>query len=53
MQLGDGVGPGLDEDLVAALEVRASEVVRSQVEELEVRAGGAVEDDDTLANACK
>ena len=49
MQLGDDVGPGLDQDLVAALEVRAAEVVGGPRPELEVRAGGAVEDDDALA----
>ena len=48
MELGDGIGPGIDEDLVAALEVRAPEVVRSETEELQVRARGAVEDDHAL-----
>ena len=48
VQLGDRVRPGLDEDLVAPLEVGTSEVVRTQAEELKVGARGAVEDDDAL-----
>ena len=48
MHLGHEVGAGLDEPLVAALEVGPPEVVRAQPEQLEVRAHGAVEDDDAL-----
>ena len=42
------VRPGLDEPLVAALELGTSEVVGLQAQELQVRAHGAVEDHDTL-----
>ena len=48
MHLGHEVRPGLDEPLVAALELGAAEVVSFQSQELQVRAHGAVEDDDTL-----
>ncbi len=37
-----------DEHLVAALELRSAEVVRSELAQLQVRAGRAVEDDDAL-----
>ncbi len=42
----DDVGPGDDEELVAPLEVGASEVVRAETGELQVGTHGAVEDDD-------
>ena len=45
----DGVGLGDDEDLVAALERRAAEVVGVQILELEVRARRAVVDEDAFA----
>ena len=45
MHLGHQVRPGLDQHLVAALEVGAAEVRRRQAEQLQVRAHGAVEDD--------
>jgi hypothetical protein len=44
----DRVGPGGDEDLVAALELRAAEVFGGQVEALEGGAGGAVHHQDAL-----
>ena len=49
MQVGDHVGPGVDQDLVAALEGRAAEIVRSEVAQLQVGAGGAVIDDHALS----
>ena len=49
MHLGHDLGPGLDEPLVAALELGSAEVVRTEVEQLQVRPHGAVEDDDPLA----
>ena len=50
VEVGDHVGPGVDEDLVAPLEGRPAEVVGRQSPELEVGAGGAVVDDDPLAD---
>ena len=47
---GDDVGPGDDEQLVAALEGLAAEVVGAQVEGLDVGAEGAVVDDDALVD---
>ena len=44
----DDVGLGDDQDLVATLEGGAAEVVGAQMLELEVGAGGAVEDEDAL-----
>ena len=49
VHLGHQVRPGLDQPLVAALEVGSAEVVGSEAEQLQVRAHGAVEDDDALA----
>ena len=49
MHLGDQVRAGLDEALVAALELGPAEVVGAEAEQLQVRAHGAVEDDDALA----
>src|SRR5205807_225452 len=46
MEVGDDVGPGVGEDLVAPLVGRSAEVVGGQVARLEVRAGGAVVDHD-------
>ena len=51
--LGDDVGPGEHEHLVAALEVGAAEVVGGQVLLLDVRAEGAVVDDDPLVDASR
>jgi len=48
-----GIWPGRDEDLVAALEGRAAEVVGGEVHQLEARAGGAVVHDDALAAASR
>jgi hypothetical protein len=48
VQLLDGLGLRDDEDLVAALEGFASEVVRVQFLELQVGARRAVEDEDPL-----
>src|SRR6202034_3123272 len=45
----DDVGPRVDQDFVAALELGAAEVRGRQLGQLEVRAGGSVEDDDPLA----
>ena len=50
MDVGDDVRSGLDQELVAALEGVAPEVVLAQMAELEVGADGAVEDDDPLGN---
>jgi len=47
--LGHGVGAGLDEDLVASLELGAAEVVGIESQQLQVRAHCAVEDDDAVA----
>jgi hypothetical protein len=49
VQGGDDVGPGDGQQLVAALERRAAEVVGRQVAGLEVGARRPVEDDDALA----
>ncbi len=49
MHLGHDLGTGLHEPFVAALELGATEVVRPELEQLEVGAHGAVEDDDALA----
>ncbi len=49
MHLGHQVGAGLDQPLVAALELGPAEVVGAQAEQLQVRPHGAVEDDDPLA----
>ena len=49
VEVGDDVGPGVDEDLVAPLERRPSEVVGRQVARLQVGASGAVVHDDPLA----
>ena len=48
-----GIGARDDEDLVAAFERRPAEVVGRQVEELEARAHGPVEDDDPVASRGK
>ena len=48
VQVGDHVGPGVDQDLVAALEGGAAEIVGPEVAQLQVGAGGAVEDDHPL-----
>ena len=48
MHLGHQVRPGLDQPLVAALEVGSAEVVGPEAEQLQVRAHGAVEDHDAL-----
>ncbi len=48
MHLGHQVGPGVDQYLVAPLELGAAEVVRPQAEQLQVGAHGAVEDDGAL-----
>jgi hypothetical protein len=44
VDLGDEVGAGADQDLVAALEVRTTEVFGGQAQQLQVGAHGAVED---------
>ena len=49
MDLRDHVGAGHDQQLVAALELGAAEVVGSEAEQLQVGAHGAVEDDHALA----
>ena len=46
VHLGDLVGPGEDEVLVAALERGSAEVVGAEVAALDPGAEGAVEDDD-------
>ena len=46
----DDVGPGEAQHLVAALERGAAEVVGGQVEALDVRPEGAVEDDDPFGD---
>ena len=46
--LGDEVGAGTDQDLVATLEVGAAEVLGAQAQHLQVGAHGAVEDQDPL-----
>ena len=43
------VGTGCYEDLVATLEIRSSEVVGREIPKLKVRACGAIEYDDALA----
>ena len=48
MDLGDGVGPGADEDLVATFELGPPEIVGGQPHELEVGAHGPVEDQHPL-----
>ena len=48
VQVLDDVGPRHDEGLVATLERRASEVVRPEAAQLQVRPGRPVEDDDAL-----
>lgn len=50
MHLGDELGTGVDQQLVAALEVGAPEVVRGQVVALQPGSGCAVEDDDLLTH---
>ena len=50
MQVGDHVGPGGDEHLVAALEGGAAEVVGSQVAQLQVGPDGSVEHHHPLAH---
>ena len=50
VHLGDDVGPGDRQDLVAALELRTAEVVGRQPELLDVGAEGAVVDDDALVD---
>ena len=49
VELADHVGAGEDEDLVAALEVGAAEVVGGEVGALQPGAEGAVEHEDALA----
>ena len=49
VQVGDDVGPGVDQDLVASLEVRTAEIVGAQVPQLKVGAGRTIEDHDPLA----
>ena len=49
VHLGHQVGAGLDQALVAPLELGAAEVVGTEAEQLQVRPHGAVEDDDALA----
>ena len=53
VEIGDDLGPGHGQDLVAAFEGRAAEVLRAEVAGLEVGAGGAVEDDDPFAQSVK
>ena len=53
VQLRDEVGTGLDEHLVAALEVGPAEVVRPEAEQLQAGAHGAVEDHHALAQRLK
>ena len=48
VDLGDQVGAGVDQDLVAALELGPTEVLRAQTQQLQVGAHGAVEDEDAL-----
>ena len=50
VHLGHEVGAGLDQPLVAALELGAAEVVGLQAEQLQVRAHGAVEDHHPLSH---
>ena len=50
VQAGDDVGAGDGQQLVAALEVVAAEVVGGEVEALHVGAEGAVVDDDALVD---
>ena len=49
VEVGDDVGAGGDQDLVAALHGRPAEVVGAEVAQLQVGAGGAVVDEDPLA----
>ena len=49
VDLVDGVGTGHHQQLVAALQVRPTEVVGRELLQLQVRPHGAVEDDDALA----
>ncbi len=51
VEVGDDVGAGGDEHLVAPLERRPAEVVGREVPQLQVRPGGAVEDHDTFGDA--
>ena len=46
VQIGNHVGPGVDQDLVAAFQGRAPEVVRPQMAQLQIGPGGPVEDHD-------
>ncbi len=49
----DHIGARRHEDLVAPLELRATEVVGSEVSQLQVGAGGAVEDEDALGEGAQ
>ncbi len=51
VEIGDDGRPGHGQDLVAALQGRTTEIVGAEVAQLEVGAGGAVEDDDALAKS--
>jgi hypothetical protein len=53
MHLRDGVRPCEHEILVAAFEARTTEVVGTEVEILDIRAKGTVENDDTLGDDVK
>jgi hypothetical protein len=53
VELGDDVGTGVDEDLVAALVLGSSEVLGGQLGELQVRPRGAVVDDDPLPDGAQ
>ena len=48
VDLGDEVGAGADQDLVATLEVGAAEVLGAQAQHLQIGAHGAVEDEHPL-----
>ncbi len=50
VQLGHHVGAGDGQDLIATLQRRPAEVVGAEVTQLEVGAGGPVENDDALAH---
>jgi hypothetical protein len=53
VQLFDGVGFGDHEDLVAAFEGRAAEVVGVKVLELQIRTGRAVINQDVIAKCAE
>ena len=49
----DGIGAARHKDLVTALEGFAAEVVGTEVHQLQVGAGGSVEDEDSISERCE